>query len=327
MTGIRRDRGDIAPVAVTSVSGADYLLLADGSMRPKNFTFRRVEYAGQVTVSMVARTMAEARKKLLELQAKYPKMNLDDALKRTSITTEYLSEPLMVTLPAGGPLVGRSVIATAIAFAVENGIAAHACEIALADLRAEGKPPSCYGFSYLEDIVHERAANPILHCVAIFGDPTTNRLYAYVEYFSYSRWLIELSSQYVGPAINRSYAIDPATASEIEINLCWNRVLKDSARILAGHGAETDRLEQLLAPVFDELMRRSWTRSYNKAYAAAVDSGLKSLGVSCENPLTAAGLKILTQHVFEHMKPFILHCQSWRPKQLSENLTNEISDE
>lgn len=307
MAGISRDRGSVPPVVVSTVGGKDYKLHNDGTMTPARFQYSQVSDGDKVKISFVARDMGEARKKVAELKQRYP--NLDDqaVLSSAKMSTSYLAEPLKVDLASGGPEVGRSIVTTALAYAFKLGISPHECEVVLPFLRQPELLATSYGWSSLIDVVKARKPGHIFHCVSIWGDPKTSRLLAYVEYFSFARWHIELSRQYDGPAIASTYAIAPDDSREVEINVDWNLELALVARILDGDGYDSERTAEAVGLVMDTLMKRSWDRSFNLAYQAACKEVMLEMGLSENDSISGALYPNFAQKIVEAMAPFIMH--------------------
>ena len=312
MTGISRDRGSVPSVVVSTIGGKDYKLHNDGTMTPARFQYSQVPDGDKTKISFVARDMGEVRKKVSELKQRYP--NLDDqaALSSAKMSTSYLEEPIKVDLAPGGPEAGRSIVTTALAYAFKLGISPHKCEVVLPFLRQPELLATSYGWSSLIDVVKARKPGQIFHCVSIYGDPKTSSLLAYVEYFSFARWHIELSRQYDGPAIASTYAIAPDEAREIEITVDWNLELSLVARILDGDGYDSERTEKAVGQVMDALMKRSWDRSFNLAYQAACKDVMLEMGLSENDSISVALYPVFEKKVVEAMAPFIMHHRSQR---------------
>ncbi len=305
MAGVVRDRGTIPPVEVTTISGKAYKLRSDGTMVPKKFEFNRVSDGEGFKISFIARDMGEMRKKVAELKKKYKNFDEQAALASSKITTSYLAEPLQIELASGGPDAGRSTVASALAYAVKLGVNPHVCEMALPFLRQPELPATCYGWNSLVDVVRDRVPGQIFHCVSIHGDPENRFLWAYVEYFSYARWYIELSRQYDGPAITSTYAIAPNEALEIQIYVDWNIDRTLLARILDGDGYDPERTNQSVELIMNTIMARSRDRSFNLAYQAACKEVMAEMNIREDGILPSSLLPIFAEKVKQAMAPFI----------------------
>jgi hypothetical protein len=124
----------------------------------------------------------------------------------------------MHTSDFGGPLGGRSIVKTVLAFAYKNGVNVAQCEEALAYLRDEAARP-CFGYYYETDLVSGRPSGVPIHVTAVSGRPGARLLLAYLEYFGLHRVVICLSRSYGGPAFDHAYGLDPLTGAEIQVRV------------------------------------------------------------------------------------------------------------
>lgn len=307
MIGIVRDRNEAPPEPVSTVSGEKFLLQNNGTMLPAKFKYEEVNDGEQTKISFVARTTKEAVKKINEIAKQFPQVDKAEALANAKIKTSYLDEPLHVQLNFGGPLAGRSVVNTALAFAFWKGINPHSCENVTNFLHDKNAPSSCYGLSYLKDIVKNRPANTIFHCVAIHGDKSNRRLLAYVEYFGMVRWLIVLSNNYDGPEINEAYAIDPTTAETINIELHWSHTNETIEQTINGYGYTNESYMGAITKSLDEIMRRSNERGYNNAIKNSFQNAGEMLGLKIGDQITSDNNRAFASAFVDDLTPFILY--------------------
>lgn len=109
-----------------------------------------------------------------------------------------------------------------------------ACDLAVGYLRDQtelGQPP--FDFFHIRDLVAQRPNQHVFHCVGILGDPE-RRLLGYVEYFGLYRVVVVLSTQYDGMPINYTLALDPATGTQLDLELKLDITLEEVAGIVAG---------------------------------------------------------------------------------------------
>lgn len=222
IVGIKRQSGRGQPPSqpIETVNGTQLLLHADGNMTQKHFVYNEVKNENQIQITIQARTIKEAKDAIKNIAKKYPKLDKDKTLHEAKVTQRPLDSPIKMDLVFGGPLFGRSLVKTAFAFSSKVNISHELCDKAvnyLKNLVDESKAP--YGFFYLRDLVRNRPANKLFHCVAVLGNPQKRRLIAYVEYFGLARFVINLSSDYSGETIESIYAIDPTTGLQIDINV------------------------------------------------------------------------------------------------------------
>lgn len=307
MIGIVRERKSTPSKLVSTVSGDKFLLQNDGSMLPAKFKYHEVTDGEQTKISFVARTSKEAEKKIGELANRFPQIDKNKLLENAKITTSYLNEPLHIDVNFGGPLAGRSVVKTALAFAFTKGIDPHLCESAKNFVCNETSDSSCYGLTYFEDIVKNRATNRLFHCVAIFGDKSRRRLFAYVEYFGLARWLIELSKSYDGADLKEVYAIDPTTANVIDIEVSLSLTDEMIEQTLSGYGYTDENYMAAITQSMDEIMRRNKARGLSNAVKSSFFAAGERLGLTEGDQITPDISRQFSSAMVEELMPYILH--------------------
>ncbi|WP_162249911.1 HNH endonuclease [Massilia sp. Root351] len=307
MIGIIRDRNESPPKLVSTVSGEKFLLQNDGSMLPAKFKYQELKDGEQTKISFIARTPKEAKKKIEEIAKRFPQIDKDKLLENAKIKTSYLNEPLHIDMNFGGPLAGRSVVKTALAFAFSRGINPHSCENAKNFVCDETADSSCYGLMYLADVVKIRPANTLFHCIALFGDRGRNRLFAYVEYFGLARWLIELSKNYDGPELREVYAIDPSTALSVNIEVVWSLTDEMIEKTLNGYGYTDESYMAAITSSMDEVMRRNKERGLSNAVKSSFFAAGEKLGLVEGDTITPDISRKFSSTMVEELMPYILH--------------------
>ena len=198
--GIVRDRGTAPSGRFATASGKPLYVHGDGTLSFPTAKPQIAEEGAGVRIQARVRTRAEAEKTLRGLKRRYPKLDVEAAMKNIVEETSYLSEPVVATTAFGGPKAGRSIVKSALTLAVSAGVDARHCNLALAYLKNEEAAP-CFGFYARRDLVANRPRGKVFHCVAIEGDPTTGRLVGYVELFSVYRMVINLSDRFAGSSV------------------------------------------------------------------------------------------------------------------------------
>lgn len=315
MLGIVRDRGEVPPTVVETVSGEKFNLLNNGSLEPAKFAFSRIEEDGRVKISMTPRTMQEATRKIKELAKRYPKLDKAQALEQTKIKTTYLKEPLNIQLKFGGELAGRSVVKTALAFAFWRGIPSSICENIQEFLLSEPvfdeagevvpSDAGCYGLAYLSDLVKERPHGAFFHCLGLFSDQASNQLFAYVEYFGLARWLIVLSKHYDGPVFNESYALDPTTGKPVRVTLNWPLADEEVKKIVTGYGLKNYDSE--IIKMIGCIMKRANERSFNNTLEKALKIAKEKYGFKPGDQIPKAHAAKIANEVADAMAVYMSH--------------------
>ncbi|MFD2234903.1 HNH endonuclease [Phaeospirillum tilakii] len=307
MVGIVRDRKESPPERVATISGEEFLLHPDGTMRPAKFKYEEVKDGETTRISFAARTPREARKKISEIAKRFPQIDQTEALANTKAQNNYLNEPLKVDIQFGGPLAGRSVVKTALAFAVKNGIDPHSCESVFEFLHDDSAPPFCYGLSYLVDIVNTRPANTVFHCVAVHGSKVDGKLLGYVEYFGLARWLILLSDNYDGPDLDEAYAMNPMTGDSIEIDLLWQLSAEVIDETIGGNGYSQKSYMEAIERTMDIVMRISNERGTNNAFKESFIAAGKKLELKPGDIIGPAQSQEFAKAIVEGLTPYLLH--------------------
>ena len=262
-----------------------------------------------------------------KLRRKYP-----DARIESHKGFAFLPGVRHASMSFGGSVASRSVVKTAMALAVKNGIHPGECDVARPFLRDDSiTPESCLGFYYSDchDIVNERPPQ-VLHCVAVRGDPKTRSLIGYVEYFGAYRMIVVLSRQYRGREFRDSYAIDPLegkplpiqcdlrfTEAEIDSNLKHERV------------DETVR-EAAFATLFRTAFERRLDREESYYTKEVIKDAAERAGEQASSLVEQ--IRAFTAVVQESMGSFVLHNSSWygsRPDDLGRlmNTLGEVFEE
>lgn len=111
------------------------------------------------------------------------------------------------------------MIKTSLAYAYSIGIKKDYFDKELSFLKFDDCLFFPVGSYDIGDCIVNRPIGIPFHCVAIDGDPQSKLLLGYVEYFGIYRYIIQLSDAYDGQNKHQSYAIDPTTAQEINLDV------------------------------------------------------------------------------------------------------------
>ena len=221
MLGISRERGNNQSISVQTLSGRKLIWNPDGSLtiwRPK---FEKRSVGDKTHVTIHARSMPEFRRMLSNFAQSRPDLNVDLLLSQASSSQDNLQEPIQISHTFGGALAGRSIIKSCLALAHEAGLSIDDCEDASSYLLSDGA--ACFGYYNESDPIANRPANALLHCVYVSADPALGLVLGYVEYFGFQKVVACLSSNYKGPSVERSYAINPLTGKEVDIEVSLAR--------------------------------------------------------------------------------------------------------
>ncbi len=303
---VDRENGPAPQFKVQTSTGEQYYLRPGEAPRSIKPTISTVPTDAGIQLSIQARDMGEARRHLNGLKRKYPKLDVEGILATAQTTREYPKGAMKMTLGVGGPKSGRSIVKAAVAFAHWCGIPADKCSAAIAYLKGDDQDPP-YGFYYEADLIEGRPKGTPLHCVAIVGDSATRLLLGYVEYFGIHRQVVCLSDEYDGPDIVESHAIDPRSATPLNVSVAlpFNaadlRDIFDYKRI--PDGGYADAVKLVLPP---ELQRHA-DAERERAISDASEYAFKNCGAKPGDLITPELAKTISSLFVQRLAPYIEH--------------------
>jgi hypothetical protein len=305
LTG-RRDRGEVRAGDYTTLSGKPIRIHPDGHLTLPGSPPEVTDRGTQVEIRARVTTRREARILLQGYKRRFPKLDVEEAMRGIAEQESYLREPIKAVCNFGGPKAGRSVVKSAFALAVASGVAAQTCNNARSYLKTDDGEP-CFGYYYERDLITNRPHGRAFHCAAIKGDPVSGRLFGYVELFSVYRMIVGLSDEYGAPPLFESYVIDPANGQELDLD--FNLSLTD-AEIRAAVSNQYDYTAgmvgafQKLGPL---IHARSFAIGQRRVAEAAWHGAIAELGLSPGQEMTPDIAMALSQKIVLRMRPFLEH--------------------
>lgn len=305
--GVARERGESPNLKVKVVDGSEFLLRNDGSL-----TLAKPSYAetpledGKIAIQVSVRSEDEARKLAKGIQRKYPKSNLQVALDNMVTEQTYLDQPINVNLQFGGPSAGRSMVKSALALASEYDVDMGLCGKGLAYLkdRSDDAPPP-FGLCYAYDLVVNRPANSMFHCVAVAGIPSVGKILGYVEYFNFARILIELGDGFTGDAFHHTYSIDPTTGVESDIQVDFTSALLDLERAISANSYDLDQFKKAADYVIPIVLEKNFDRERTRVVESAAHFAFQALGVKPGEALDPSHAQEFAAIMTEKIMPFL----------------------
>lgn len=304
--GVSRERGEVPRQLVQTVEGARLWLRSDGTMTPEKPSYSEKLVEGKTEINFTARDLHEAKRMIGHVKRNHPGFDELKAHEELVAQQTYLDSPLHMNMGFGGPQAGRSLVKTAFAHASDSGVPHRFCDLALKYLTDDSFPPS-YGLAYLSDLVRERPADKVFHCVSLMGDPGTERLFSYIEYFGMFRVLVRLSSKYTGPIVHETYAIDPITGGAVSIDIDWGVGASELEAIFDGRGYS----EPIYRAAFDYampiLLRRNQERHTSRAVGEAFVYAARTLGIDEDEIIAQEKWPSFVGLMMEKLSPFLHH--------------------
>ena len=279
MLNIVRERGDNQSLSVETVSGRKLTWNPDGSLTIARPHFDIRTNNGKTHVAMQARSMDELESMLIGMtkKKKYSELNVNEVMTEASLTQDYLYGPIHIPISFGGQLAGRSIIKTCLALAYEAGLTIDDCENAKDCLVSGGQ--LCFGYYNVSDPIVNRPDNTPLHCVHVFADPESGQILGYVEYFGFQKMVICLSSDYSGPVRERSYAVNPLTGEELDIDVVLNPSAEDIRAIYDYKRWDNERAKDDLAMVLTICREIDRDRAIRRAVDEAIEYACVQMGL------------------------------------------------
>jgi HNH endonuclease len=302
--GVVRERGDSRPQPIETTAGEHLLMQPGGGFKMQKPIFQEVPTAAGKRIQIKARTMGEAAAMLGGAARKYPQVDVAAELAKATEAYTYPEGVLLHSPEFGGISGGRSVVKTATAFAFHSGVPTDQCVLALAYLRDEAAAPP-FGYFYERDLVNGRPASVPIHCVAVVGFPETGMLLGYVEYFGVQRVVVCLSQSYNGPAIARSYALDPTTGKTVPVQVDLTFSATDIQSIYNYERIPDGGIARAFAEVVPAVLARSFEREKARAIKDATRYAFENCGAKPGDMLTVEQTRKLASLAAERLMPFI----------------------
>jgi hypothetical protein len=301
---ITRQRGEVPPQPVTTLSGQQFIRRSDGQMTLARPSYEEVQTDAGTRISISAPTPKLARQLLERAKAKYPQIDAASIAASAQSTYQYLDEPIKMSLGFGGEKAGRSLVKSCVTLAVYAGIDAAQCINALEYLRNPRGFP-CFGYFYERDLIHNRPSE-VFHCVAVSGDPQSGQLIGYAEYFGLYRMIVGMSDRYTGRSLKAVYAINPITGTEItglDVDLALTpqeiQDTYDYKKIPDGAMAEA------AGRVIPIGIKSDFERERDAVTKRAVEYAFAHCGAKQGEMLTEEHMRKVSQLAVEQLMPFV----------------------
>ena len=304
MLNIARERGDNQSLSVETVSRRKLTWNPDGSLTIARPTLDRRTNNGRTHVAIQARSMDELKGMLIGMKKKFPELNVNEVMTEATPTQDYPHEPIHIPFSFGGQLAGRSIIKTCLALAYEAGLTIDDCENAKDCLVSGGQ--LCFGYYNVSDPIVNRPANTPLHCAYVCADPESGQVLGYVEYFGFQKMVICLSSNYSGPVRERSYAVNPLTGEELNIEVVLNLSAEDIRAIYDYERWDYERAKGDLGKVLTIWREIDRDRAIRRAVEEAIEYACVQMGLQDGDILSDEKLFEFSNYAFEKIAPVAL---------------------
>lgn len=301
--GITRQRGDVPPQLLTTVSGQQFVRRSDGQLTLARPIYEEVPTATGTRISISARTAKDARQLLNRAKTRYPQIDVGSVA--AELQHRYLDEPFKMDLNFGGEKSGRTIVKSCLALAVNSGLMPTDCDKALEYLtNAQGFP--CFGYFYERDLIRNRPSE-VFHCVAVSGDSRSGLLVGYTEYYGIYRVIVGMSDRYKGRNFKAVYAINPISGKEIEeLDIDLTLTARDIEDTYEYKKIPDGSMAEAASRVIPVGLKNDFEREKNAAIKRAVEYAFANCGARKGELLTEEQKLKLPKLLTEHLRPFLL---------------------
>ncbi|MCZ0926114.1 HNH endonuclease [Halomonas janggokensis] len=303
---INRERGDAPSQKFKTSSGGELVLNADGSLDLPRPIFNEQKNENGVEINISARNMAEAKRMLKGVARKYPQLDVDELLEKAQAKSSYSQDPIKFNLSFGGLDAGRSFIKTALALLSTTGVSVRHCEHAIEFLKEEESEP-CFGYYYEKDLVLGRPAGVPVHIVHVNGDPDSNLIRGYVEYFGIMRVVMCLSSSYSGSAFSATYSIDPTKGEELGLDVGLDLTLTDIRKAYDYEKWDGNAVQQAMGAVIGPTLEIQYKEERERVLEEAVRFAFANCGAKEGEIITEEQYDRLVGLLWEKLEPWVLN--------------------
>lgn len=303
---VKRQRGEFPSEAVETTDGQKLLLHSDGSLSPSTPTYLEENIGEQVRISIQARSMEEAKRMLKGVKRKYPRLDMEAALRETKNVVAYPKNWLKLSLFLGGKDLENSAIKSAAALAVHSGCSAFDLELARNCINGSTNE-TCVAYIGEQEFLLSRNPESVLHCVAVQGNARSGTLIGYIEYYGLQRILILLSNAYSGLDIKASYAVDPHTGQEVAVEIEIPESQEAIKAIFVNRDQKPAAVEAALNRVLPVALKRTSDQERYRVISEAVDYAFKQCGAVEGKLLTEDHINRLTGLMIQRLEPYLLH--------------------
>ena len=235
---------------------------------------------------------------------KFSALNVNEVMTRASLTQDYPHDPIHIPFSFGGQLAGRSIVKTCLALAYEAGLTIDDCENAKDCLVSGGQ--LCFGYYNVTDPIANRPDNTPLHCAYVCADPESGQILGYVEYFGFQKMAVCLSSDYSGPVRERSYAVNPLTGEELDIEVVLNLSADDIPALYDYERWDDERAKEDLGNVLTICREIDRDRAIRRAADEAIEYACVQMGLQDGDILSDEKILEFSNYAFEKIAPVAL---------------------
>ena len=321
LLGVRRSRGSVQPTQFEMVtfSRADEDSIGnevpegvlheeglenvemdpDGRVTKAKPTYSNVKRNSTQRIRVTCRSVAERDERLKDLRRKYPTAEVTVSEGGT-----YVPHLLGWELEVGGKAQGRAITKAVLALAVKSGVRARDCSNARECFKDNGKP--CFSPFYDFDPIKNRIQGTPLHVVHVQGDSASGQLIGYVELFGCLRFGVCLSTAYTGVQIRDSYAINPMTGKEVDVEVDFRCGPEQVQAMCDGAVFPSAECSKAIEGIMPTVLRSMEEREQKRVLSEAVEHAFNKLKVKEGELIEPSHLREISESVIEKLTPYLI---------------------
>lgn len=285
-----------------TINGEKIRLHHDGRTTLPRSSIEEIDNEQGKSIKIKASSMSEVNQIVKGFMRKYPNISSDRF--SFNIESSFLKDPLILNAVFGENDAIKSLIKSAVVFAVDNKIDPEICKNAIEYLRTENAK-ICFGFFYDRDLILNRPTDKIFHCVAVSNHNENNLLLGYIEFFSIFRIIICLSDLCCGEKIHEIYAIDPILGEEIDLNFEIPIEKKDLELLYRGEKICHEYMRKAFDIPLKIAVQNNRNNLMKKIIDDAISYGFENCGAKESEMLNEEHVKKIVNHIMVKLRPFI----------------------
>lgn len=302
---IQRQGGNVPAQKFKTITGQEIKLHHDGSMSLPVPKIKTTKEDGITNVHVSASSHREVKQALRGIRRRENlNIDLDESLTKITDRLETLEDPIAMSLDFGGPDAGRSIVKTALSFAVKSGVPAGACDLAIRYLK-DPRADACFGYYYESDLISRRPDDRIFHCVALDGNPATGLLVGYIEYFSCRRMVVMLSDSYAGIPVHNIHAIAPVSSQRLELQFDMPLSRADIDAAYDYKMIPPNSMEEAFSFALSVAKRNEFNKKRDKAINDGITYAMEKLCLGENDELQESQIPLFTGYMWEKLGPFL----------------------
>jgi hypothetical protein len=299
-----RERGDNPTQSLTNFDGKQFLFSSDGRIKAKipSYAVNDID-TSKVQIQIEANSEKDAKKMIAGLLRKH---KLSSDFENYSYATNIVPLELKTefSFDVSGPKAGRSLVKSVYLFGISSGLNRDLFSFAWDYLSKTPKPaPQCFGPYYNSDLIKNRPTDIPLHAIAIKGCTNEKILFGYIELFGLIRFLVKLSSNYLGDNIQFQHVINPITGEELNLEIILDISQNELNETLNPTEATAKKCNDIVSTFMPRFIKIWQDLGRENIVAWAKDKALKDIGPlseeNLENYISEVWKNIFSLNVFE----------------------------